>query len=317
MLDSKPIRLTLLAVAVALLSLLRVTPAMALDVGISPARVEQSVEQGDTMKGRLRVYTQSETPIEARVYVMDLVIRANGGFEFLEPGESQYSASTWISLSKDTVTLAKDSPAWIEYQIAVPEDAESGGRYAMVFCEVRQGDEATVTLAGRVGCQLLLTVAGEVNQHVALGDIQAPAIMLGLGGEQIALRVVNDGNVHAIPGGYFQVTGGLLAMNRSWELSRVTLLPGAEHTFVQKLDGLPWIGRVKVRADLKYGPSATELTTGEVREIEVLVISWKILALVGLVAAGTLLSALRGQAARRKKARLRRLHGRRAPRASS
>lgn len=308
-----------LAVSViAMLGLLPLaSPAHALDLGLSPARIEQEVQPGHVMKGQLTVSTHGDAPIEARVYVMDLVIKADGDFEFLEPGMTQYSAATWIQLSREQVTVSPDAPAVIDYTITVPENAESGGRYAMVFCEAQQASEGTVQFVGRVGCQFLLTVPGAVNRHLAVGALQAPPVMLGLGGEAVAVQVVNDGNVHAIPAGYVQVTGGIPGIDRSWELSRVTLLPGASHTFRQELGELPWIGRVRIKSEVRYGPSATELTEGEVREVQVLIISWKILALIALVVVGTVFSVLRGRAQRRKRARLRRLYGRRAPRAVS
>ncbi len=292
-------------------------PAQALDLGVSPARIEQVVEPGHVIEGRLEVATHSATPANARLYIMDLVIREDGGFEFLEPGMTSYSAATWISLSRDTVTLSADNPTVVDYTITVPDDAESGGHYAMVFCEAQEEHEGTIQFVGRVGCQFLLTVPGAVNQHLAIGAITSPPILFGLGGESVSIDVTNDGNVHAIPGGYFQAAGGIPRLDRSWEVDRITLLPGTSHTFRQELGELPWIGRVKVKTEIKYGPTALDLVSGEAREIEVLVISWKVLALVALVAVGTVVSVVRGRMVRRRKARLRRLHGRRVPRTCS
>jgi hypothetical protein len=305
------LRAATVTLLLALLSLLMVpSAALALDVGISPARMEHTVEPGTTLEGSIRVGTHGDAPLDARLYVTDFAIDPTGAFVFLEPGHTAYSAATWITLSAEPVTMIPDQPVTIDYVIRIPEEAEPGGHYAMIFCETHTQDgEGSVVLAGRVGCQVLLTVPGDIVQHVAIGSVEAPPLLFGFGREKVSVSVENDGNVHAIPGGYMNVAGGFPAKDLHFDLDRITLLPGSTHTYEQELHDLPWIGRVRVTADIRYGPRAEEFTVGEVREIEVFVLSWKVLVLAGLVVVGSILAVIGERAARRKRARLRRLRG--------
>lgn len=282
-------------------------PALALDVGMSPARVEQEVEPGSVVKGHFDLGTQGDHDVEARLYLTDLVILEDGSFNFVEPGQTQYSASTWVRLSTDHVTVKPDVPLSVDYEIEVPEDAEAGGHYAVIFAEVEQEGEQGVVLAGRVGLQLLLTVPGDVTQHLIVGSITAPPVLFGFGSEKATLEVVNDGNVHAIPAGYMRLAGGIPAVDQHRDFERVTLLPGAEHTYEMEVGELPWIGRVRLTSEIKYGPNVMELTKGEAREIEVFVISWKVLVVLGLIIMAIPIGIWQDRIHRRRRARRQRM----------
>jgi hypothetical protein len=135
---------------------------------ISPLIIEEMLSPGESLKGKLKIYSQSDEPIYVRFTAQDFKARGEEGEQiFIEPEEIHYtwSLASWIKLPEESIFLkpGHQHRREIEYTIEVPEKAEPGGYYAAIFAspdveKIRHG----TTTVGKVGTLVLLTVGGRI-----------------------------------------------------------------------------------------------------------------------------------------------------------
>lgn len=271
----------------ALLTLLGGTSAQAdgISLSVSPARLDFEVTAGQSLTDAIEVTNHTDKPARVRVHALDFVVGPSGDFVYPAAGSSTYSAAKWITVPEAEFTLKAQEKRKISYTIDVPKDAEPGGHYAMLFFETAAGEPGNVQVTGRVGCQVLLTVAGPIQRSLSIEALSVPRLAFGAGDEATIL-VRNIGNVHALPAGYVQVWGGLPGTERHWELPLVTLLPNSTHEYRVVMDPLPWLGRVRAKTEVKYGPKFGVFDQSVAATVDFYVVSWKVILIADLLLVG-------------------------------
>jgi hypothetical protein len=170
---------------------------------------------------------------------------SNGSFQF-DAGHTQNNMTTWVSISRGTLTLAPHTNATLVATVAVPRTAPSGSQYGVIWAQVSSGGAGNVTLVSRVGIRLYLSIGpgGAPPSDFTLGtpvasraSAGAPVIRVPVdntGG--LALDVKSTIRLSGGPGG---VTAGPFAAS-----TIVTLAPGqaapATFTLSSSLPDGPW-----------------------------------------------------------------------------
>ncbi|MBM0275657.1 hypothetical protein [Micromonospora tarensis] len=114
------------------------------------------VHPGTTIRRRMVVKNDSEVRRRIDVYPASAEVTDNG-FEF-GPDRSENELSSWIRVDETQVVLGPDKEATIWVTIRVPEKAEAGERYAVVWAETAGRDGQTVKQVARAGIRVYLSV---------------------------------------------------------------------------------------------------------------------------------------------------------------
>jgi hypothetical protein len=124
---------------------------------------------------------------------------------------------TWFHLSATTLTLEPNETKEIEYEIAVPQDAEPGGKYATVFFSTTPTtakDQSSVGVAAKTGIIFLIRIAGEVNEGAKIESFTVNNKFISALPAMMSLRIRNTGSVHIRPIGTLTIRnmwGGIVA----------------------------------------------------------------------------------------------------------
>ncbi|MBU2601430.1 MAG: hypothetical protein KKA32_04595 [Actinobacteria bacterium] len=284
------------ALSVATLVLGLTAPPSALaarfSVELTPAQIELTLEPGTSSPQWVGVRNHAENPIDLTVLVRDFDLRADGSFEMLEPGHTTYSAGKWLDFPVATMRLAPDETRIIDYTIVVPEDAESGGHYAAIVFEgvpvETEGQEGTtgVQIVGQVVGQVLITIPGPITRNLVIESLAVPSVVFGAGADTATVRITNNGNVHLTPNGYVQTWGGLPSGSFDEAFGQFTLLPGASRDFQVKLQNVPWLGRMKAKTELQFGPRIGMFDHSVETSVDYYVLSWKVILLLSILLIG-------------------------------
>lgn len=281
---------------VAMLALGLSTPTHALaarfSVELTPAQIELTLDLGTRSPQWVGVRNHAENPIDLTVFVRDFDLLADGGFQMLEPGHATYSAGQWLDFPVATMRLAPDETRIIDYTIVVPADAEPGGHYAAIVFEgvpvETESQEGTtgVQIIGQVVAQVLITVPGPITRNLVIESLAVPTVVFGAGADTATVRITNNGNVHLTPNGYVQTWGGLPSNSFDETFGQFTLLPGASRDFQVKLQNVPWLGRMKAKTELQYGPRIGVFDHSVETSLEYYVLSWKVILLLSILLIG-------------------------------
>lgn len=159
---------------------------------ISPLRQLIEVDVKKPYQGQITVanYTEKQAQIKLSVeefkvtdYVYD--------YRFVNPPTNK-----WIKLSQESVSLAPNKRAKIDYTIIAPDQTAPGGYYFTLFAS--QGIPAStggIAKEVRAGALLNLTVKGNLVYSNYVKSSHVPWIVIG---DEVPLQVdiKNDGNVH-------------------------------------------------------------------------------------------------------------------------
>ncbi len=265
----------------------------AFSIQIAPAQVELTLDPGDTVDQKLAVRNHDSGPIDLAITVADFELSATGVFQPSVPGHTTYSASRWVAFPLTTLHLEAGETKQIDYSILVPGNAEPGGHYTAIMLEGASTPEVSesngqpqVTLRGRVVAEILITIPGEIRRELVIENLAVPSIAFGAGADTADVTVTNAGNVHLTPNGYVQTWGGLPAATFDQEFGQFTLLPGASRRFSVQLGHQPWLGKVRAKTELQYGPSIGVFDRSAETTVEYFVISWKVIVILDLILIG-------------------------------
>jgi hypothetical protein len=116
------------------------------------------VSQGDTIRRRIEVSSGLDRVMPLRLYAAGAVV-STSAFRFLE-GQTQNELSSWITVDPTSVDLSPRGSATALVTIAVPEDAEDGERYAVVWAQTPPSSpsDGQVVTVDRVGIRVYLSV---------------------------------------------------------------------------------------------------------------------------------------------------------------
>ncbi len=118
-------------------NLSKVNAQSSLPLVVMPARNQIEVIPGEKTAVTISFYNQSDDPVSGFFKTADFIVEdSNGTPKFIENAEDapvKYSASRWLTLPYEKVTLRAHDKVSVQTKITVPNDARPGGRYTAVF----------------------------------------------------------------------------------------------------------------------------------------------------------------------------------------
>ncbi len=160
-------------------------------LAIEPTRIELSLKPGETANNRLRLSNKGSKTIFVQVSSQAFsVINEQYDYRFSDAEE----LGKWLRFSTLSLEIQPGKTESIKYELAVPNNAEPGGRYLAIFASV-VSDEDQSNVVARAGQMLYLTVSGNYKKDGQFVDATVPRVVFN---RNIAwsYRVRNTGNVH-------------------------------------------------------------------------------------------------------------------------
>jgi hypothetical protein len=215
-----------LTIAVGGASMLAAPTRAEVNLGISPGQFDIKAPSGGTGSDVVTVYNQGDEP-----FGVDVLI------EGFPNADDAHSAVDWLSVEPASLELEPGQEADVQFTVDVPDDAETGGRYArLVFATRTPGVEtegAGVGLVGRIAVNLLMTIEGD-DDLVYSTELERFAPVLEADG-RVGFRTLlsNTGNIHVeTTGGVELETGSGESYGRLEFQPSGAFIPGSERQLV-------------------------------------------------------------------------------------
>lgn len=277
----------------AFLATLLVMPAQAKIKGegltISPPVEELTLEKGKVHSDIIKITNPTGKTMEIYPTVMNFAASGEGGEPTFYPAteeEKNFSLAHWIEFSQSKLALTPEQVVEFDYRINVPQDAEPGGHYGVVFFATEppdvEDDANKVALSSMVGSLILVKVPGKIVEEGSLEEFSAKKFYFNPPVDFIT-RVKNSGNVHFKPQG--EITLKDMFGN---EIKRVpvneskgNVLPESIRRFENNWDGDGKIRIGRFTADLRLAYGSTEKTLDG--QLVFWIIPWWLIAAVAAV----------------------------------
>ena len=182
---------------------------------LSPPSFEMTLKPGEETAYTIRVTNPTKNLIELYPSAGNFTASGDDGQPKYEIGTtaientSSFSIASWISFYTPKVALLPEQVVEFKFRIKVPEDAEPGGHYGIVFLGTKPPEDkdqkSQVALSSMVGSLLLVRIPGDVREETSIEEFSAPWFFFTPPVDfNIFLR--NTGNIHVRPQGEVSIT---------------------------------------------------------------------------------------------------------------
>jgi hypothetical protein len=195
-------------------------------ITISPPLKDITVNPGEVNEQKIQITNPTNNLIELYPSVMNFQSSGEGGEPKFYPASdesSKFSLAHWIKFTQTKVVLTPQQVVEFAYTITVPQDAEPGGHYGVVFLATQPPTSDTqvsqVSIASMVGSLVLLRVPGDIVERGNLDEFSAPWFYFKPP-VPFATFFSNKGNIHFKPEGEITI--------RNWqgkEVDRININP--------------------------------------------------------------------------------------------
>jgi len=273
----------------------------ATDFSVVPSKVELSAEAGKSVEKKITVANTGKTELEISTEVQDYTITENNEFIYYPAGELKYSAAQWISVDKQSFTLAPGGKTEITITFSAPAGVDPRGYQSILFVSAQdkkspQKEGAAVGIVGRIGVVLLGEVnpplGGEVSALKREGEIKdmklevsfPPFIQIKNGGLSVDFKGLyrpevkavtsfkNTGLTHLTLGGQTRFLSKFFGFAQTVDLQEITTLPDSLRNLEATWQKPVFFGPITANASLTWegGPKLE-------KSVSAFVIPWNLI----------------------------------------
>lgn len=256
---------TALSLAVSLWAGLAPAPARAATMQsfqISPPTANYAADPGQTITGKIKVTNLTDAPISLRTGKQNFVAKGEEGeIELVDEASPKYSLAPWFTVNQAIVDVPAKATKEVSYTIAIPANAEPGGRYGTITFstippKLPSGESGAVvqqTLAGIV----FVRINGAATEDLEVLSFLSAPDFAEYGPVQLRTRIKNNGTVHEKPTGTITIKNMLGMQVANIPLDEHFVIPDAVRLLKNDWPtgkNKPFlIGRYTAHLDATYG----------------------------------------------------------------
>jgi Rieske Fe-S protein len=209
---------------------------------ISPPTANYSADKGTAQSGTVKVTNLTNQPIALNVGKENFVAKGEEGeTELSDNADPLYSLAPWFSVDTNQITVPGLGTQVVHYTIALPSDAEPGGRYGSItFNSIPPklpSGQSGAAVEQTIGNLVFLRINGPAQEQLNvetfetghLGDKNswAASSFFQHGPVDFLTRVKNTGNVHEKPTGTITIKNAFGFTVAKLPLDEHFVIPGA------------------------------------------------------------------------------------------
>ncbi len=242
-----------------------------LPLTVSPARQEFSINPGEKTVINVTFYNRGESAISGLIKAADFIVDNQEGTPTIIDNASQsspkFSASTWVTLQSDKMSIASKDKTTVPIIINVPKDARPGGRYIAIFFEPQGVIPTKIGAPQEAGSGTVIRIASLTYIKVA-GDITEKAILSRFfskpfsefGPIKIEADILNRGDYHIRPKTVVALSNMFGSVITQTRFKEENIFPDQVRTFLTEIGPKWMIGRYKISLTASYGQLGQALT---------------------------------------------------------
>jgi hypothetical protein len=177
---------------------------------ISPPMYELGGARGQDLRTGLKIFNETEKPGTFYFEVQNFSAQGEEGEPDFSQMDNEQGLATWIE-TPESIYVEPGELKKVDFTIRVPNDADPGGHYAVIFLSssppAKQG-VGSVGMASKIGALVLLRIEGDVKEQGELIEFSIENSRFAYEHLPIgfSVRIRNNGTVHIKPAGTIKIT---------------------------------------------------------------------------------------------------------------
>lgn len=229
------------------------------DLSVFPAIQEKLVKPGEKTRVQIQFKNGANTALMGKLKVVDFVVTDKQGTpKVIESKDlkSKYGASSWISLSSDSIAIPPRDYVSVDMGVDVPYDVSTCAKYALVYIEPLsetikikadfQKPETATTVSTRLGGILTFNVENSNCKEDLNVTGFSTSKFQEYGPIKVKFDIFNLSDYHIVPAGYASVSNFFGFPTDQQNLKEQRIFPEAAKSYELNLGSKWMIGRYKV-----------------------------------------------------------------------
>ena len=246
---------------------------------VSPARQQVVANPGEEFPISVSFYNQSEHPVAGLIKVSDFIVEDDKGTPTIVENENlgtpKYSASAWIALPYNRISIGTNKKAVVIATVKIPKEAKPGGRYAAVYFEpitaAKLSGGAGANITPRIASLIYIRVAGPIVENAFISSMFANSFY-EYGPIDVYAKIMNKGDFHIRPRGTFTLTNFFGTKTDESKLKEANIFPETQYSYQSKI-GQKWMmGKYTINLNATYGSKEQYVE----HAVSVVVFPWRI-----------------------------------------
>jgi len=233
-----------------------------------PPRLEIAADPGEVIAQQIKVRNEGDSQIGLQVKVQDFIVSDKEGtpIPVVRQLAGQWAASLWMNVSPQKFLLNPGETKALDLVAVVPEDANPGGHYAVIFYSPvegaigkQEGDLTGATgISPNVGTLAYFTVSGDIKEEARVARMDIPKFQ-EYGPIKIITEIDNLSDIHIKPLGTVKIYDWFGKLKTTLKFEEKNIFPSTsriyENTWQQK-----WgLGKYKAQLQAGYGTQGKAL----------------------------------------------------------
>ena len=237
-------------------------------LSVSPPLITTSANPGQSVVEQISIRNITGLPLILSSSTVDFGAKGEDGTPqllFNETTSTRYSLKYWIA-PVESPTIQPGATITVPVTINIPANAEPGGHYGVVQFSGKPANlnGNGVSISASIGVLVLLTVNGNITQHLSPVDTLITqngrlGTFFQYGPLLVSQRIRNDGDVHEAPYGKLTVSnlfgGKPIVLNVN--PTKGNILPGSIRKFSEAIPTKNMFGYYTIKGSLAYGTNKT------------------------------------------------------------
>lgn len=211
---------------------------------ISPVRYEVKGDPGQTISKEVTIINEDPTPVTYYSSFANFEAQGEtGSASFVEPKDD---IGTWIT-TEQSVTLLPGEQKTVTFSIKIPENAEPGGHFGVIFwgsSPDNSSDGKQLAVSAKTGLLVLLSVSGDVKEGGGLLDFLRKDNKFWYNSLPVSFtyRFKNDGGDRIKPSGFIRISNTFFIPTKKLDANPVNgnILPASTRKFT-----VDWVNYVE------------------------------------------------------------------------
>jgi hypothetical protein len=224
------------------------------------------MQPGETSTGILKLINTSQTPISGTLNSADFIVEDDLGTPvFLENQSfsSNYSASSWVNLPYNRLTIPANDKVEIQFQIKSDQNALPGGHYAGIIFEAVSGSKLDTSSSGasiapRIASLLYITIPGDYEEMALVTKFFIPKFSQN-GPLPVSTTILNQSPTHIRPKGVITITNMFGDTLTHLPLDEQNIFPETKRAFENTIPTKWLVGRYQADLQATYGTQGKTL----------------------------------------------------------
>lgn len=147
------------------------TPAETEDHPDDRVSIRAEIDPGASYSDSVTLNNYTEQPVTFHLTAADGMTSESGAFDVLSPDAASEGAGTWFELEQETITVAAEDEATVDFTVTVPDNATPGDHPAGITASLAEQAEE-LNVVSRVGVRTHLRVTGDIVPTLQIDDIE-------------------------------------------------------------------------------------------------------------------------------------------------